>query len=249
MMDGVDLAHEATRLHGGLKALLTSSFPGVRGVGQRALDCPFPMLNKPYRHDELAQAIRGILDRRGDPPLVTAAPGERTKSEQRTDRRHGAGVTMRVLVFDDDDAVGRLEVMVATMSGMEATAVTDATVFADRLRNSPPQVVVLDLQLNGTDGVSGASHGDLGYRGKRLAETGQVRGIPGDAFARGRNRQFIPAGICWVVERSFAWLSRSRPLNTIFKRSKEHFIAFVAIAFISIVSRCLKRLVVEELSA
>jgi transposase len=49
------------------------------------------------------------------------------------------------------------------------------------------------------------------------------------------------------VERSFAWLSRYRRLNTIFERSKEHRIAFVAIAFISILSRRLKRLVAEEL--
>jgi hypothetical protein len=52
-----------------------------------------------------------------------------------------------------------------------------------------------------------------------------------------------------VVERSFAWLSRYRRLNIIVERSKEHLIAFVAIAFISILSRRLKRLVVEELSA
>jgi hypothetical protein len=52
-----------------------------------------------------------------------------------------------------------------------------------------------------------------------------------------------------VVERSFAWLSRHRRLNTIFERSKEHLIAFVTIAFISILSRRLKSLVVEELSA
>jgi hypothetical protein len=51
------------------------------------------------------------------------------------------------------------------------------------------------------------------------------------------------------VERSFAWLSRYRRLNTIVERSREHLIAFVAIAFISILSRRLKRLVVEELSA
>jgi hypothetical protein len=38
-------------------------------------------------------------------------------------------------------------------------------------------------------------------------------------------------------------------LNTIFDRSKEHLIAFVEIAFISILSRRLKRLVVEELGA
>jgi hypothetical protein len=38
-------------------------------------------------------------------------------------------------------------------------------------------------------------------------------------------------------------------LNTIFERSKEHLIAFVAISFISILPRRLNRLVVEELSA
>jgi transposase len=98
-------------------------------------------------------------------------------------------------------------------------------------------------------GFQGPGLGDLGDRGKQLAEAGQVLGTTVEATARGRDEQFIPAGICWVVERSFAWLSRYRRLNTIFERSKEHLIAFVAIAFISILSRRLKRLVVEELSA
>ncbi len=62
-------------------------------------------------------------------------------------------MTTRVLVFDDDAAVGRLAVRVATMSGMDAMAVTDATAFAQRLRTQPPQVVLLDLQLGETDGV------------------------------------------------------------------------------------------------
>ena len=97
-------------------------------------------------------------------------------------------------------------------------------------------------------GFQGPALGDLGYRGKRLAEAGQDSASPSRPL-RGRYGQFIPAGICWVVERSFAWLSRYRRLNTIFERSKEHLIAFVAIAFISILSRRLKRLVVEELSA
>jgi hypothetical protein len=98
-------------------------------------------------------------------------------------------------------------------------------------------------------GFRGPAMGDLGYRGKRLAEAGQALGITVEAFAQGRDGQFIPAGICWVVERSFAWLSRYRRLNTIVERSKEHLIAFVAIAFISILSRRLKRLVVDEISA
>jgi hypothetical protein len=70
-----------------------------------------------------------------------------------------------------------------------------------------------------------------------------------EAIARGRDGQFVPTGICWVVEGTFAWRSRYRRLNTIFERSKDHLIAFVAIAFISILARRLKRLVAEELSA
>jgi hypothetical protein len=82
-----------------------------------------------------------------------------------------------------------------------------------------------------------------------LAQAGQALGITLEAIARGRDGQFILVGICWVIERSFAWPSRYRRLNTIFERSKEHLIAFVAIASISILSRCLKRLVAEELGA
>jgi len=59
----------------------------------------------------------------------------------------------------------------------------------------------------------------------------------------------VGVGAAWVVERSLAWLSRYRRLNTIFERSKEHLIAFVAISFISILARRLKRLVTEALSA
>jgi transposase len=69
------------------------------------------------------------------------------------------------------------------------------------------------------------------------------------SLARGRDGRFVPAGICWVVERSFAWLSCYRRLNTIFERTKEHLVAFVEIAFISILSRRLNRLVANELRA
>jgi hypothetical protein len=125
-------------------------------------------------------------------------------------------------------------------------------------------VPVLRERANG--GFQGPALGDLGYRGKQLAEAGQALGTTVEAIARGRGGRFIPAGICRAeqlkvprvlargmavegVERSFAWLSRDRRLNTIFERSNEHLIAFVAIAFISILSRRLKRVVVSELSA
>jgi hypothetical protein len=51
------------------------------------------------------------------------------------------------------------------------------------------------------------------------------------------------------MERSLAWISRYRRLNTIFDRTKEHLVAFIEIAFVSILARRLKRLVVEEVSA
>jgi hypothetical protein len=38
-------------------------------------------------------------------------------------------------------------------------------------------------------------------------------------------------------------------LNTIFERSKHHLVAFVAIAFISILAQRLKRIVAEDFSA
>jgi hypothetical protein len=98
-------------------------------------------------------------------------------------------------------------------------------------------------------GFQGPAIGDLAYRGERSARAGETLGITIEAIARGRDGQFVPAGICWVAERSFAWLSRYRRLNTIFERSKDHLIAYVAIAFISILARRLKRLVAEEVSA
>ncbi len=60
---------------------------------------------------------------------------------------------MRMLVFDDDAAIGRLVVRIAGMAGIEATAVSDSGAFAQHLRTDPPQIVVLDLQLGDTDGV------------------------------------------------------------------------------------------------
>ena len=98
-------------------------------------------------------------------------------------------------------------------------------------------------------GFRGSALGDLGYRGKRLAKAGKKLGITVDPVARSRNGKFFPAGICWVVERSFSWIANYRRLNTIFERTKEHLVAFIEIAFVSILARRLKRLAIDEVSA
>ena len=63
-------------------------------------------------------------------------------------------MTMRLLAFDDDAAVGRLVTRIATLTGMQASAVTNAEAFRQALRDAPPQVVALDLQLGSTDGIA-----------------------------------------------------------------------------------------------
>jgi hypothetical protein len=97
--------------------------------------------------------------------------------------------------------------------------------------------------------VAPAALGDLGYWGKRLASAGETLGITLKAVACGHDGIFIPTGIRWVVERSFSWISSYRRLNTIFERTKEHLMAFIEIAFVSILARRLKRLVIEGVSA
>jgi EAL domain-containing protein (putative c-di-GMP-specific phosphodiesterase class I)/ActR/RegA family two-component response regulator len=60
---------------------------------------------------------------------------------------------MRVLIFDDDKAVGRVLVKAANKLGIDAMAVDDPHGFDEQLRVNLPHAVVLDLQLGVTDGV------------------------------------------------------------------------------------------------
>jgi len=109
-------------------------------------------------------------------------------------------------------------------------------------------IVPVLRQLAG-HGFQGPAIGDLGYRGERLAKAAERLGITVQPIARGRDGVFIPTGIAWVVERSFGWLSRYRRLNTIVERTKGHLVAFVEIAFISVLSRRLKRLTPQAVGA
>jgi PAS domain S-box-containing protein len=60
-IDGIALAHQALRLHPALKVLLSSGFSGTRDAAQND-GSAFPLLSKPYRYDELARAVRMVLD-------------------------------------------------------------------------------------------------------------------------------------------------------------------------------------------
>jgi PAS domain S-box-containing protein len=83
-MDGVDLAFAAIGRRPDLKVLLTSGFPGTRGDSQRLAGCPFALLNKPYRRDELARTMRVVLDSGGE--AVDRDTGSRMSETEPTSR-------------------------------------------------------------------------------------------------------------------------------------------------------------------
>lgn len=64
-MTGLDLAAELRRRWPAIRTVLTSGTPGPVDVRQMARDGGYPVLPKPYRAQELAEAIRGLLQ---EPP-------------------------------------------------------------------------------------------------------------------------------------------------------------------------------------
>jgi transposase len=106
--------------------------------------------------------------------------------------------------------------------------------------------IIPALREAANDGFRGTAQGDQSYRGEPCRKAGQNLGIEVEAKTSGSKGSFIPTGLRWVVERSFAWLSRYRRLNTIFDRTDESLIAFVYIAFSSILACRLRRLQTAE---
>lgn len=103
--------------------------------------------------------------------------------------------------------------------------------------NVPDTVgIVPALTAVSANGFRGKALGDLWYRGKTGQKIGQDLGIQIETKASGGKGAFLPTGLRWGVERSFAWRSRYRRLNTIFDRTDESLVAFGRIAFISILS-------------
>lgn len=60
-MNGVVLAREARRMVPSIKILLTTGYAS-ESIERHGADGEFPVIDKPYRHDELARKIRIVLD-------------------------------------------------------------------------------------------------------------------------------------------------------------------------------------------
>ena len=60
-INGVQLAREARRLKPKLKVLLTSGYTAAVVTDKHSLPKEFPVLGKPYRHEQLASDLREII--------------------------------------------------------------------------------------------------------------------------------------------------------------------------------------------
>jgi len=60
---------------------------------------------------------------------------------------------MRALILDDEAAIGRVISRVAQSAGFTAQSTTDIATFQSQFRLAQPDVVLLDLQLGGEDGL------------------------------------------------------------------------------------------------
>jgi PAS domain S-box-containing protein len=63
-MNGVELAHSALRIRPDMPALLTSGYEHDVTARESGRPNPLPLLRKPYRREELSEAVRRALDKR-----------------------------------------------------------------------------------------------------------------------------------------------------------------------------------------
>jgi len=95
---------------------------------------------------------------------------------------------MHVLILDDEAAIGRVISRLARVAGFSAQAVTKPGEFQSQYRLSPPNVVLLDLQLGGDDGQAQLRFlADQGYPHAVILMSGYDQRVLSSAERMGRD--------------------------------------------------------------
>jgi CheY-like chemotaxis protein len=131
--NGRHLADEARRRRPQLQILFTTGYTRNAVVHNGVLDPGVELIVKPYSIDRLARKVRDLLDRR--------EPGA-----------EATGAGLKILVVDDDIAVGEAMAELLRLDGHEtriATSGEEAIALAQSFR---PELALLDLSLPGMNG-------------------------------------------------------------------------------------------------
>ncbi|AXA91116.1 response regulator [Massilia sp. YMA4] len=165
-----ELARRATKLLPGLAVLFTSGYTQNAIVHGGRLDAGVELLSKPYRRDQLAARVRGMLDARsGD----AAAPAP-------------ACARARVLVVEDNPDALDLLCQMVELVGCAATGASSAEQALALLAQA--DILLTDVQLPGMSGVDLAHHAHGAHPHLRIvfATGAQAPALP---FASGALRK------------------------------------------------------------
>lgn len=131
--NGRKLADEARKRRQQLKILFTTGYTRNAVVHNGVLDPDVELIVKPYSIDQLARKVRDVLDsdaRRAE----SSAPG------------------CRILIVDDDVAVGEAMVELLRLENYDVRVATDGPAALVAAQKFKPDAALLDLGLPGMDG-------------------------------------------------------------------------------------------------
>lgn len=135
--NGRQLADEARKRRPSLEVLFTTGYTRNAVVHNGVLDPGVELIVKPYSMDRLARKLRDVLDRRA----ASADAGD---------------AALRILVVDDDEAVGEAMSELLRLDNHDVRTAADCDKALAVTRSFRPQIVLLDLSLPGIDGYETA---------------------------------------------------------------------------------------------
>jgi signal transduction histidine kinase/DNA-binding response OmpR family regulator len=131
------LADEARKRRPNLDVLFTTGYTRNAVVHNGVLDPGVERIVKPYSIDRLARKVRDVLDRRA------ASAG-------------ATNVVLRILVVDDDEAVGEAMSELLRLDHHDVKVAADCEEALAVAQSFEPHIVLLDLSLPGVDGYETA---------------------------------------------------------------------------------------------
>jgi len=139
-----EMARRAQELHPQMRILYTSGYTQNAIVHNGKLDDDVLLLSKPYRRDDLARKIRGLLNAKQTAPAVSATPLLQTDP---------VPLSGRVLVVEDIGLIRMTTIDMVEEVGLKTAEAANGKDALEILQNDPDITILLtDLGLPGMTG-------------------------------------------------------------------------------------------------